>query len=74
MKKIRLGFEEQGVPALAIREISVLVKLKHPNIVSYVFIMGFLPISTKKKKIAFVRLLVCRYVRFFNRFNRSSNQ
>ncbi|KAF3828074.1 hypothetical protein GH733_001346, partial [Mirounga leonina] len=34
MKKIRLESEEEGVPSTAIREISLLKELRHPNIVS----------------------------------------
>lgn len=34
MKKIRLESEEEGIPSTAIREISLLKELKHPNIVS----------------------------------------
>ena len=34
MKKIRLETEEEGVPSTAIREISLLRELVHPNIVS----------------------------------------
>lgn len=33
MKKIRLNSEEEGVPSTALREISLLKELKHPNIV-----------------------------------------
>lgn len=33
MKKIRLDHEEEGVPGTAIREVSLLKMLKHPNIV-----------------------------------------
>ena len=33
MKKIRLESEEEGVPSTAIREISLLKELQHPNIV-----------------------------------------
>lgn len=33
MKKIRLENEEEGVPSTAIREISLLKELQHPNIV-----------------------------------------
>jgi cyclin-dependent kinase 1 len=34
MKKIRLESEDEGVPSTAIREISLLKELQHPNIVS----------------------------------------
>eukprot|EP00093_Oithona_nana_P007721 07721.XXX_53507_55065_1 [CDS] Oithona nana genome sequencing. len=34
MKKIRLESEEEGVPSTAIREVSLLKELQHPNIVS----------------------------------------
>jgi len=33
LKKIRLNSEEEGVPSTALREISLLKELKHPNIV-----------------------------------------
>lgn len=33
LKKIRLDSEEEGVPSTAIREISLLKELQHPNIV-----------------------------------------
>lgn len=33
MKKIRLETEEEGVPSTAIREISLLRELDHPNVV-----------------------------------------
>ena len=33
MKKIRLESEDEGVPSTAIREISLLKELQHPNIV-----------------------------------------
>jgi len=36
LKKIRLESEEEGVPSTAIREISLLKELIHPNIVTYV--------------------------------------
>lgn len=33
LKKIRLENDEEGVPSTAIREISLLKELQHPNIV-----------------------------------------
>lgn len=33
LKKIRMEMDNQGLPASAIREISILNELKHPNIV-----------------------------------------
>ncbi len=34
LKKIRLEGEDEGVPSTALREISLLKELQHPNVVS----------------------------------------
>ena len=34
LKKIRLESEEEGIPSTAIREISILKELAHPNVVA----------------------------------------
>lgn len=39
MKKIRLENDDEGVPSTAIREISLLKELKHPNIVSLIDVL-----------------------------------
>lgn len=33
VKKIRMEMEDEGIPATAIREISILKELNHPNVV-----------------------------------------
>lgn len=48
LKKIRLESEEEGVPSTAIREISILKELQHPNIV------GLLDVVSHAKKLYLV--------------------
>lgn len=37
MKKIRLRHQSEGIPGTALREMTLLRRLKHPNIISCVF-------------------------------------
>ena len=39
LKKIRLEKEDDGVPSTAIREISLLKNLNHPNCVEYLYLL-----------------------------------
>jgi serine/threonine protein kinase len=56
LKKIRLEGEDDGVPATAIREISILKELRHQNIVQYVDKATSTTVYTSME---FVSLFVC---------------
>ncbi len=47
LKKIKLENEDEGVPSTAMREISILKELHHPNIVEY-FIYNLISLASKK--------------------------
>ena len=42
MKKIKIDENNEGIPSTALREISILKKLDHPNIVKSIFIIIYL--------------------------------
>lgn len=47
MKKIRMEIEDEGIPSTALREISILKSLDHPNIVKYLSFPLFFSISNQ---------------------------
>ena len=60
LKKIRLENEEEGVPSTAIREISILKELMHPNVVKLIEVI----ISQSKLYLVFefLQMDVKRYI------------
>ena len=60
LKKIRLENEEEGVPSTAIREISILKELQHPNVVKLIEVI----ISQHKLYLVFefLQMDVKRYI------------
>uniref|UniRef100_A0A671NDR2 Cell division control protein 2 homolog n=1 Tax=Sinocyclocheilus anshuiensis TaxID=1608454 RepID=A0A671NDR2_9TELE len=75
MKKIRLESEEEGVPSTAVREISLLKELQHPNVVCLLdvlmqesklyLVFEFLSMDLKKK-IASVSAKIASSTTLFN--------
>ena len=63
LKKIRLESEDEGIPSTAIREISLLKELNHPNIVKLTEV-----IHSNKKLILVFEFVDMDLKKFFSQF------
>ena len=84
LKKIRLEAEDEGIPSTAIREISLLKELQHPNIVrlydvvhterKLTLVFEFLDQDLKKVRVVFVRFEQWMETKPWNDFRHTQKQ